>query len=121
MGVQLNLGINGTVGVVNLTTAVVTGAITAQRNAAYALTGNSAYTVTLPVPGADDTFDGSVIYFKNLLDETSNGNTETITINTGGQMIDGGAQGSTELQTNTRFETFTLVFVNRTFGWMIIQ
>lgn len=121
MGVQLNLGINGTVGVVNLTTSAHGSDFTAQRNAAYALTGNTAFTVTLPVPGPDDTFDGSVIYFKNLLDETMNGNTEIVTINTGGQAIDGGVQGSTRLETDTRFETFTLVYINSTIGWMIIQ
>lgn len=118
MGVQLNLGINGTVGVVNLNVGAFNADFIAQPDSAYALTGNAAFTVTLPL--ATDLAGGEVIYFKNLLDETTNGNTEIITIDLNGVFADNNINNNTELQTDTRFETFALVYINAVIGWMII-
>lgn len=121
MATKIRLSTSGIVGVTEFVASEVTANITAAGGSAYAVTGAAAVTITLPALDAANNIprSGDVIYVKNLLDPTVAMGTTTpmLTVDRNGHMIDGETNNITSV---TRLESFILIYINPTVGWMCI-
>ena len=119
MSVIVNLAASGVVGVSDLSVGQLIGgtpAVLLEVNTAYVATGSGISTYMLPDGLTDPNIDlaGSVIKFKNLLDETSPMVTDEITIQRNGGMIDGRAD---DWVTTVANDFVTFVWINDNIGW----
>ena len=119
MSVIVNLAASGVVGVSDLSVGQLIGgtpAVLLEVNTAYVATGSGISTYMLPDGLTDPTIDlaGSVIKFKNLLDETSPMVTDEITIQRNGGMIDGRADNWVTTAAN---DFVTFIWINDNIGW----
>ena len=120
MGLRVNLATSGVVGVTGLTAgelSLANDGETLAINTVYALTGLEGFSVNLPTPGPGQDLSGSVIYFKNLMDDTGGGVTNRATFLSGALNVDGvaGFDPFTEL----RLQTFSVFYINDAIGWLV--